>query len=246
MNTENNNTFSLDLTIVVACYNEEPHLEWSVEEIEKVMLQTTYTWELLFIDDCSEDGTREVIRRICENRKNARFLFHEQNQGRGATVKEGLLAARSKYAGFLDIDLEVHARYIPSMILALKNGADMATGLRYYDHFQIGSFSRAFTSLVYRKIVKYYLGTNFNDTETGYKFFSLNSMRNVIGATENPHWFWDTEIVVRALRANKKVVEIPCLFLRNKQKQSTMRLLPDIMAQLRAIRAFKRQRPSES
>jgi glycosyltransferase involved in cell wall biosynthesis len=238
-NTKNNISSPTDVTLVIACYNEESHLLRSVKEIEEVMAQTAYMWEFLFIDDCSKDGTRDVIRQICETRENARALFHEKNRGRGASVKEGLLMARTKYAGFLDIDLEVHARYIPSMMLALEGNVDMATGLRYYDHLQVGSLSRAFTSLVYRKIVKYYLGVNFGDTETGYKFFSLDSMRDVIKETENPHWFWDTEIVVRALRAEKKVVEIPCLFLRNKQKKSTVRLLPDIIAQLRAVRALR-------
>src|SRR3989338_1194557 len=101
----------IDLTIVVACYNEEPHLSRNIAEIEKIMRQMNYSYEFIFIDDCSKDRTRAEIKDICSSRNNCKYIFHEKNVGRGGTVKEGLLLSNGKYSGFLDIDLEVPAYY---------------------------------------------------------------------------------------------------------------------------------------
>lgn len=231
-----------DVSIVVACYNEEPHLKDSVNEIEKVLDDTRYSYELIFIDDCSQDNTREVIKNICEVKNNFSYSFHDKNKGRGATVREGLLIAKGKYAGFLDIDLEVHARYIPSMIKALRSGYDFSGAQRTYNLLQCGGVVRAFISVVYRMLIKNCLKMEANDTEAGYKFFNMETTREVIKKTQNDKWFWDTEIIYELIRADKKVIEIPCLFIRNYNKQSTVRLIPDIIEYLIALKKFKKSK----
>jgi glycosyltransferase involved in cell wall biosynthesis len=228
-----------DLSIVVACYNEEGHLIKSIEEIREVMNCTPYTYELIFIDDCSQDKTREIIKELCKGHGNCRFYFHEQNVGRGGTVREGLLAATGKYAGFLDIDLEVHARYIPSMISALNKGYDVATAYRVYNLLQLDGAFRVLLSICYRFLVRLCLGIHFKDTEAGYKFFNLKTTRHIIAKTQNPKWFWDTEIIGLLLANNKRIKQIPCLFLRNTKKESTVRILPDIVDYIKAIRMYK-------
>lgn len=231
---------NIDLSIIIACYNEESHLAQSVKTIQETMDGTIYRYELIFIDDFSQDNTREKIKGICQNHKNYHYYFHEQNIGRGGTVREGLLKAKGKYAGFLDIDLEVGAEYIPLMIRAIKNGYDAAIGYRFYDIMQFNGSLRAILSLFYRFIVKHYLNMPIHDTEAGYKFFNLNTTKEIIGATENSNWFWDTEIVYKLIENNKKIKEIPCLFLRKKGKKSTVRLIPDIIDYVRAIIKFKK------
>ena len=230
-----------DLTIVVACYNEEPHLEQSIKEIEKTLNQTKYTYEFIFIDDCSHDQTQTVIRNICNTRQNAKYVFHEKNVGRGGTVKEGLLSANTKFAGFLDIDLEVHARYIPSMIRALENGADVVCANRIYNFtFDFINLLRTILSRIYKSFFTHYLlGIKFSDPEAGYKFFNSSSMKEVIQATEDEKWFWDTEIIARAENTQKRIDAVPVAFVRRPEKKSTVRLIPDIYAYLKAIKKFK-------
>lgn len=231
----------ISLSIVIACYNEEPHLTQSVKTIEEVMDHTVYSYELIFIDDCSRDNTRKKIKEVCQNKKNYRYYFHEKNVGRGGTVREGLLLAKGNYAGFLDIDMEVGASYIPSMLQALENGNDATIGYRFYDMLQANGISRAILSLCYRLITRYYLKTKVHDTEAGYKFFNLTTTREVIAKTKNNKWFWDTEIIFELIKNGKKIKEIPCLFLRKKDKKSTVRLIPDIIDYIKAIHQFKKE-----
>ena len=111
----------VDLSLVIACYNEGEHLEASVAELFAAMDVTTIRYEAIFVDDCSRDDTREQIGRIIERYpdKAIRRIFHQQNTGRGGAVTDGFRTARGEYTGYLDIDLEVHARYIPACYLAM-------------------------------------------------------------------------------------------------------------------------------
>ena len=116
------------LSVVLACYNEEPVLLSSYAEIRETLSGMNVPYEVLFVDDCSRDGTRALLRSLAEQGgDNApRVILHERNLGRGATVSDGFRAARGEFAGYLDLDLEVHSRYIPSLVSALQKGADVA------------------------------------------------------------------------------------------------------------------------
>lgn len=230
-----------DISLIIACYNEETHLRESVRELDSVMSQTKYNYELIFIDDCSKDGTRNVIQQIVQNRSDCQYVFHKKNLGRGGTVKEGLLMSKSKYAGFLDIDLETHARYIPSMILLLEKGNDVAT-IDRVERFRATprDLLRLVFSDIYKKIAHIFLSIKHPDTESGYKFFNMDTMRKIIEETEHPGWFWDTEIIARAEKAGKKLSYIRGVFGHRLDKKSTVRLIPDSISQLKAILRFKK------
>lgn len=232
----------VDVTIVIACYNEAPHLARNVRRIADIMNQTNYSYEVLFIDDCSQDGTRAEIEKICNGQPNYRYVFHATNVGRGGTVTEGLLAARGRYAGFLDIDLEVDARYIPSIILELEQGSDVVSVDRIYTvSLHPVSLLRVLMSKVNKHIVRSMLNIKAPDSEAGYKFFNLATTRDILTAAEDKKWFWDSEIMVRAERAGKKITFIPGAFVRHPEKKSTVRLIPDTIAHIKALRACKKK-----
>ena len=121
-----------DLSLIIACFNEEKHLEASISEIEKVLKMSKFSYEIIFIDDKSADRTLEVIKRIAKGKKNYNYFFHTKNEGRGKTVSDGILKAKGKVVGFIDIDLEVSAVYIPYCINLILNGEDIVVGHRIY------------------------------------------------------------------------------------------------------------------
>src|SRR5207247_2213600 len=79
-------------------------------------------------------------------------------------------AARGEITGYIDVDLEVHCRYIPSLVRAIEKGADVATLRRIYA-FQLWHLDRYVMSRGYSWLVRRLLATRLHDTETGYKFF---------------------------------------------------------------------------
>jgi glycosyltransferase involved in cell wall biosynthesis len=209
------------VSLLLACYNEEEVLEQSFAEIRDTLAESGLAWEILFVDDVSRDGTRAILDTIVKQNPGLpiRVLLHDRNKGRGGTVTDGFRAARGEVAGYIDVDLEVHCRYIPSLVREIQKGADVATIRRIYA-FQLRSLDRYFMSRGYSWLVKKLLGVELQDTETGYKFFRREALLPVLDEIEDQGWFWDTEFMVRAARRGLRIREVPGAFVRRWDKTS--------------------------
>ncbi len=231
----------VDLSLVIACYNESSHLEESVREVIATLDRSVWRYELIFIDDCSTDDTRAVIDRVVAAwpRHRLRTAHHDRNTGRGRTVTDGLRLARGPIAGYIDIDLEVHARYIPCMVRAIEEGADIASAHRIYK-FVPSLLFRHVLSRGYHWLSHWMLGLDVADSEAGYKFFNRERILPVLEETRDPGWFWDTEIMARATRRGYRIRELPCLFIRRTDKKSTVRVFRDSVDYFVKLRRFSR------
>ncbi len=230
------------LSLVLACYNEAEHLEASFAEIRKTLAQASWPFEVIFVDDSSRDRTPELLRAIVARHPelDLRLILHERNRGRGATVSEGFGVARGTIAGYIDIDLEVHCRYIPALVRAIEEGADIATVRRIYA-FQVQALDRYAMSRGYSWLVRRLLGLPFHDTETGYKFFRRDTVLPLLDEIEDGGWFWDTEFMARAARRGLGVVEIPGAYIRRAEKTSTVRGVRDSVRYFGQLLRFRRQ-----
>lgn len=234
-------TNPLDLSVILPCYNEHPVFESSAREIVKTLDHTTFAYEIIFVDDCSKDDTRALIDAFiaAHPSHNLSRIFHEQNKGRGGAVTDGIRAARGAVAGYIDIDLEVGAQYIPTLTLAVQDGADIALGQRNY-LFQPRSLDRWILSKGYHRIAQWMIGLDpFWDTESGYKFFSRARILPVLDEIDDQRWFWDTEVMVRAALHDFKIVEVPVLFLRNYGKTSSVNAMQDTFDYMRRLWKFR-------
>ena len=230
----------IDFTLVIACYNEEPILDSSVGETLRVLDALRWTSEVVFVDDHSRDRTAEIIERIVAAHPDRAIsvIRHPQNVGRGGTVTDGIRAARGRYVGFIDIDLEVHAMYLLPCLLALEQGADVATALRIY-RFHWRSLDRYILSRGYRWLSSHVIPPTLQDTETGFKLFNRERILPVLEACRDRGWFWDTEVMVRAHYAGLQIREIPVLFLRRFDKQSSVRPVRDTIDYLQKLWRFR-------
>ena len=217
----------IDITLILPCFNEISVFDESVRLIFQTLLPSNFTYEFLFVDDGSSDGTRTLIEKVCKKEKLCRFIFHDKNRGRGAAVMTGIHQARGSIVGYMDIDCEVSPIYIPNCIqLIQEHQADIVVGKRIY-RTSFSSIFREVLSVGYRWIANQLLKTGGIDTESGYKFFNKKKFLPVMKTIQNRHWFWDTESIVRSLRRGLRVREVPVLFNRREDKQSSVRIVRD-------------------
>ena len=229
-----------DLSVVVACYMEEQHLVDSVAQLTATLDGLGRSYELVFVEDKSTDRTAAIVADLVAGRPERRAVYHAANQGRGATVAEGFRLARGRIVGFLDIDLEVHCRFLPAVLAAIDAGADGATANRSYaPGGNPVSWLRKFVSRGYRRLFRRCFDAPFDDPETGFKFFVRERILSVLDLAVDRHWFWDSEIMVLAHHAGLRVVEVPCTFARRADKTSTVRLARDVWRHLVAMRSFR-------
>ena len=228
----------IDLSLIIACYNEAQILEENVKKIKKILDNTKFNYEIIFVDDKSTDGTVELINRLLVGNKNMTLIYHKINMGRGRTVTDGIRTSKGRIVGFIDIDLDTHCRYIPSLALAIDGGADIAIAWRFYN-INLSVLLRWLLSKGYNLLVRALLKVKLNDTETGCKFFNRKRILPILDEVENPRWFWDTEIIARSYYKGLKIVEIPTLFIKDPQKKSTVKILEDTFNYLKNLLRFR-------
>lgn len=242
------NSLKPDFTLILPCYNESEHINQSIEEIVRTLDDSKYSYEIILIDDKSNDGTQNYIRTILTKYKNTKAFFHSQNQGRGATVAEGIIKAKTNIVGFIDFDLEISPVYIPKMVSLIKNNkADVVIGARHYpfEIFPISSLLRDILGRGYHFLVKTVIGFPLEDTEAGYKFFNKRTFLPTLNKIKDKKWFWDTETVIRSHLAGLKIMEIPVLFLRRSDKTSTVKIIPDSIEFLKNLLMFHKKIDNE-
>ena len=229
-----------DLSIILACYNEMEILYQSVDKIVNALDNLKLNYEIIMIDDCSKDGTREELTKIEKKYPKVKTYLHEKNLGRGGTVTQGLQIAKGNVVGYLDIDLETPEWYIAPAYLLIKQGADFVLGYRIHK-FELRIFIRTILSRGYNFLTRTLLKIPFKDTEAGFKFFKKEKIMPILKQTKDNGWFWDTEITARAYYSNLKIKPLPTLFIRKPYKTSTVNIFRDSLEYFRKLLKFRRE-----
>ena len=229
-----------DLSLILACFNEGPTLKHSLMQIVEMLESLKYNWEIIAIDDNSLDSTYQKLIEFSKTRKNISVFKNPFNIGRGGSVAQGIKKSKGEIVGFIDVDLEISPVYITQFIRAVENGAVLAIATRIYKE-SLTSLNRWVLSKGYNLLITKMLDLYIKDTEAGFKFFNRKKILPILKTVKDKKWFFDTEIIARANSKKLKIVEIPVLFLRRHDKKSTVRIIPDILAYLKAIYLFKKQ-----
>lgn len=233
----NSNTVS----IILPCYNEAEHLKHSVEVLTEHSLDFKFQYEFIFVCDKSTDTTKEILKEFEGSIKDAKFIYHEKNKGRGAAVKSGFAIAKGDIVGYIDIDLEVSPRYINSFVESLATNDVVIGNRKYYSKTVLRAIIRNFLSDAYRSLNKKILKHCYHDTEVGFKFFKREKLKPFFMEKSNDHWFWDTEFMMYCFRNKLKVKEIEVEFLRDNTKQSTVKVISDTIHYFKELIKFNRK-----
>lgn len=218
---------STNISLVLPCYQETDVFEASMETIDNFFMDLTWEPEYIFVEDASGDGTATLVEEYVAEHDHAIAIFHEENQGRGRSVADGIRTASHQIVGYLDIDLEVSIHQIYPLVNAIRNGADVVCGHRHYKH-NLSRLHRFFLSVGYKNLARLTIDSPFHDPETGCKFFNREQILPVLDKIQSDHWFWDTEVMMRAHEAGLDVQEHPVLFVQNPEAASTVDLWSDL------------------
>ncbi len=127
------------VSFVIPCYRSEKTLEHVVEEIKNKMKELTeYSYEIILVNDCSPDGTHEVIRKLCESNAEVKGLHFARNFGQHSALMAGLRESRGDYVVCLDDDGQTPANEVDKLLHKLEEGYDAVYAK--YDHKQHSLF----------------------------------------------------------------------------------------------------------
>ncbi len=201
----------LRLSVVIPVYNEEKTLRLLIDRVREVPIRK----ELILIDDCSKDNSREVLKQLETEGGNddfnrIRIFFHEVNQGKGAALKTGFAHVEGDIVIIQDADLEYNPSEYPRLLQPIvEDKADVVFGSRflgdrahrvlYFWHYLGNRFltglSNCFTNL------------NLTDMETCYKVFRRSVIDEITPKLVQKRFGFEPEITARVARRRLRVFE---------------------------------------
>lgn len=196
------------LSIIIPAYNEEYRLPNTLQKILAYLVDFDYSYEIIVVDDGSKDKTSEVAKQF----ENVRVITLNPNQGKGAAVRAGMLAAKGDYRLFSDADLSTPIYEIPKVLEPLKDGYDICVGSRAIDSELIKlhqPFYREFMGKTFNKIVQFLVVKGIKDTQCGFKAFTAGAAENVFSKSLINGFSFDVEILYLAKLAGLKIKETP-------------------------------------
>lgn len=208
----------MKVTIVIPCFNERV----TVQRLLRSVVSAPYpagisAVEILLVDDCSTDGTRDILRAIAGNpaaeiglKQNHTFqlMLQNANGGKGKALRTGFAAASGDIILVQDADLEYDPQDYPALLNPIVNGyADVVFGSRfiglerrvlYFHHFLVNKFltflSNVFTNL------------NTTDMETCYKVFRKEVLSRI--KLESDRFGFEPEITAKVAKLRVRIFEV--------------------------------------
>ncbi|TAK98270.1 MAG: glycosyltransferase family 2 protein [Rhodospirillaceae bacterium] len=157
------------LTVVVPCYNERANVAPMVAALDAAL--SGLTWEVVFVDDDSPDGTAQAVREIARVDSRVRCLRRIGRRGLSSAVIEGTLSSSADFIAVIDGDLQHDETRLPLMLAAVQSGADLAVGSRYVeggDSEGLSSPFRVKLSNIGIRIAQMVTGTKITDPMSGF------------------------------------------------------------------------------
>jgi len=195
----------LKLTIVIPCYNEKSTIETLITAVKNSPYENK---EIIVVDDCSTDGTREILRDRFESLVD-RIIYHEENSGKGAALRTGFQAATGDIVMVQDADLEYDPNEYPRIIEPiLQDKADVVYGSRFVggEPHRVLYFWHRLGNGFLTLLSNMFTNLNLTDMETCYKAFRRSIIQSI--EIEEDRFGFEPEITAKIAKKRCRVFEV--------------------------------------
>ncbi len=211
----------MDLSVIIPVYNEEENIPLLYRRLKKVLSGAAYSWELIFVDDGSLDGSLRVLREIkngSDNPLQLRVVQLSRNFGQHPALVAGFSVARGKVLVTIDADLQIDPKYIVEMMGKMASGFDFVSGVRLKreDSFLL----RRFPSRVLNLLIGFITGKKLRDYNC-----PLNAMRADIALAMQDYGEMQRFYKVLAVRLAARIAEVEVLHDVRRKGQSKYGIL---------------------
>ncbi len=201
---------SLKLSILIPVYNERTVVRRSLEQVLRAPLPEGMERELVIVDDCSRDGTWDILREIASADPRIRLFRHEVNQGKGAAVRTAIGQAQGDFCLIQDADLEYDPQEYPILLKPLLEGrADAVFGSRFLagESRRVLPFWHTVINQTLTLISNIFSNIHVTDMETCYKVFRTDLLKSI--PIRSNRFGFEPEITMKCAKRRLRIYEVP-------------------------------------
>jgi len=198
--------------MIIPVYNELSTIEELLNRVRAADLSTPEVpveKEIIVVEDCSKDGTRELLARI--NPPDIKIVYHARNQGKGAAIRTGLAHATGEYVIIQDADLEYDPREIPALLAPIAAGeATTVYGSRFLGQIRAMTFTQWVGNRLLTFITNTLYRTYLTDMETCYKLMPANVVKSF--RLRANYFDFEPEVTAKLLKQGQTILELPITY----------------------------------
>ncbi|MCK4233402.1 glycosyltransferase family 2 protein [candidate division WOR-3 bacterium] len=193
----------MKLSVIIPVYNEKECIEKVIERVKKVPVEK----EIIVVDDCSIDGTREILEKV----EGIVLLLHDKNRGKGASVRTALKKISGDIVIIQDADLEYPPEQYPEVIKPIVDGyADVVFGSRFLGLHRVFYFWHYVGNRFLTLLINVLYDTILTDMETGVKAFRKEIFDNII--IKSNGFDFEPEVTAKVLKKGYRLYEMPITY----------------------------------
>jgi glycosyltransferase involved in cell wall biosynthesis len=194
------------VSVVMPAYNERD----TVEEIVRRVLAVPLRLELIVVDDCSTDGTRELLQTL-QGELKLTLLLQPRNAGKGAAVRAGFAKVAGEIVVIQDADLEYSPEEYPSLVELICSGrADVVYGSRFLGRHRVFLFTHYVGNRALTLLTNVLYNTMLTDMETCFKLMRIEVIRSM--TLKSNRFGIEPELTAKIFKRGYRVYEIPITY----------------------------------